>query len=60
MTYKVIVTPTADAEAMEAVNWYAERSTDAAQRWHTGLTRAINSFEDKFLPPSWPPSDTTP
>lgn|GEM_PF-2220719 len=44
MTYNVIVTPTADAEAMEAVAWHAERSTDAAQRWHERLTRAINSL----------------
>jgi plasmid stabilization system protein ParE len=44
VTYNVIVTPTADAEAMEAVAWYAERSTDAAQRWHERLTRAINSL----------------
>jgi len=44
LTYNVIVTPTADAEAMEAVAWYAERSTDAAQRWHERLTRAINSL----------------
>ena len=44
MTYNVIVTPTADAEAMEAVAWYAERSSDAAQRWHERLTRAINSL----------------
>ena len=44
MTYNVIVTPTADGEAMEAVRWYAERSPDIAQRWHNGLTRAINSL----------------
>jgi len=44
VTYNVIVTPTADAEAMEAVAWYAERSSDAAQRWHAGITRAINSL----------------
>ena len=44
MTYNVIVTPTADAEAMEAVAWYAERSTDVAQRWHAGLTRAIDGL----------------
>jgi plasmid stabilization system protein ParE len=44
LTYNVIVTPTADAEAMEAVAWYAERSTDAAQQWHERLTRAINSL----------------
>ena len=44
MTYNVIVTPTADDEAMEAVRWYAERSVEAAERWHNGLTRAINSL----------------
>ncbi len=44
MTYKLIVTPTADAEAMEAFAWYAERSEEAAQRWHEGLTRAIDSL----------------
>lgn len=26
MTYRVIVTPTADNEAMEAIRWYAEQS----------------------------------
>ena len=44
MTYSLIVTPTAEEEAMEAVRWYAERSADAAQRWHDGLTKAINSL----------------
>ena len=44
MTYRVIVTPTADDEAMEAARWYAERSLDAALRWHDGLTRAINKL----------------
>ena len=39
MTYTVNVTPTADAEAMEA-----EWSTDAAQQWYAGLTRAIDSL----------------
>jgi plasmid stabilization system protein ParE len=29
---------------MEAVRWYAERSPDAAQRWHDGLSRAIDSL----------------
>ena len=42
MSYRVIVTPTADAEAMEAFRWYAERSPAAARKWHAGLTRAIN------------------
>jgi plasmid stabilization system protein ParE len=44
VTYNVIVTPTADEEAMDALRWYAERSPDAAQRWQNGLTRAINSL----------------
>lgn len=44
MTYRVIVTPTADDEAIEAVRWYAERSPDAAQRWHDGLAHAIDSL----------------
>jgi plasmid stabilization system protein ParE len=44
VTYNVIVTPTAADEAMEAVRWYAERSLDVAQRWHDGLTRAIDSL----------------
>jgi plasmid stabilization system protein ParE len=44
VTYRVIVTPTADNEAMEAVRWYAERSPDAAQHWHDGLALAIDSL----------------
>jgi plasmid stabilization system protein ParE len=44
VTYNVIVTPTAEAEAMEAVAWYAGRSEEAALRWHAGLTRAIHSL----------------
>jgi plasmid stabilization system protein ParE len=42
--YHVVVTPTADAEAMEAVEWYFERSADAAERWRSGLDRAIDSL----------------
>jgi len=50
VSYHVIVTPTADAESMEAVHWYAERFPDAAQRRHTGLTRAINSLAKTPIP----------
>lgn len=46
MNYRVIVTPTADAEAMEAFRWYAERSAAVAERWHAGLNRAIASLAD--------------
>ncbi len=31
---------------MEATRWYAERSPDAAQRWHDGLARAIDTLAD--------------
>jgi plasmid stabilization system protein ParE len=44
VSYNVIVTPTADAEAMDALDWYLQRSPDAAQQWHAGLTRAIDSL----------------
>lgn len=46
MIYRVIVTPTADAEAMEAFRWYAERSPAAARRWHAGLARAFQGLSD--------------
>jgi plasmid stabilization system protein ParE len=41
VNYRVIVTPTADAEAMEAFRWYADRSIDVADRWYAGLSRAL-------------------
>jgi len=44
VTYHVIVTPTADDEAMEAFRWYAERSATAAGRWYAGLSRSIASL----------------
>ena len=44
MNYQVIVTPTADAEAMEAFRWYADRSLDAGEKWYAGLDHAINSL----------------
>jgi plasmid stabilization system protein ParE len=47
VSYRVIVTPTADAEAMEAFRWYAERNPDAAKRWHAGLSRALGGLADK-------------
>ena len=45
MTYHVIVTRTADAEAMEAFRWYAERSPAVARRWYQGLERALEALE---------------
>jgi len=47
VSYRVIITPTADAEAMEQFRWLAERSTAAAVRWHGGLTRAIEGLMEK-------------
>ncbi|MBO0800051.1 MAG: type II toxin-antitoxin system RelE/ParE family toxin [Blastocatellia bacterium] len=41
MTYRVVFTPRARADALEAFRWYAERSPDAAARWYGGLEKAI-------------------
>ncbi|MFO0954170.1 MAG: type II toxin-antitoxin system RelE/ParE family toxin [Isosphaeraceae bacterium] len=46
MTYRVIVTPTAEAEAMETFRWYAERSPEVAERWLADLERAIAGLAD--------------
>lgn len=44
MTYHVLVTPIADAEAMESFRWYAERSDRIAERWYAGLNKAITAL----------------
>ncbi len=44
MNYRVLVTPVADAEAMESFRWYAERSATIAERWYAGLNKAITSL----------------
>lgn len=41
MTYSVVFTPTAGADAIEAFRWIAEHSPDAAARWYAGLEKAI-------------------
>jgi plasmid stabilization system protein ParE len=46
VSYRVVVTPIADAEAMESFVWYAERSLIAAERWHAGLARAIDRLAE--------------
>jgi hypothetical protein len=33
VTYRVVVTATARADAIEAFNWIADRSPEAATRW---------------------------
>ena len=55
----MIVTPTADVEAMEAFRWYAERSATVAERWYAGLSKAITSLAEKpsRFPVSYDDSD---
>ena len=38
--YRVIIQPRADAEALEAFRWLAERAPSAAARWYEGLQKA--------------------
>jgi plasmid stabilization system protein ParE len=42
--YRVVVTATARADAIEAFTWIAERSPDAAARWYDGLQKAITKL----------------
>jgi len=44
MTYRVVVTARARAEALEAFVWLAERSPDAAERWYLALQEAIEGL----------------
>ena len=44
MTYGIVVTVTARADAIEAFTWLAERSPDAAARWYDGLQKAITKL----------------
>jgi plasmid stabilization system protein ParE len=44
MTYRVVFTPRAREDAMEAFLWLAERSPDAATRWYEGLENAVSSL----------------
>lgn len=41
MSDRVIFTPRARADAMDAFRWIEERSPTAAARWYAGLRRAI-------------------
>ncbi|MDR3634470.1 MAG: type II toxin-antitoxin system RelE/ParE family toxin [Isosphaeraceae bacterium] len=41
MTYRVVFTPTARADAIDAFRWIADRSPNAAARWYVGLEKAI-------------------
>lgn len=44
MTYRVVVTTRARADALEAFVWLAERSPDAAERWFLALREAIEGL----------------
>ncbi len=41
MTYRIVVTARARADAIRAFRWIAERSPDSASRWSAGLQKAI-------------------
>ena len=41
MSYRIVVTLTARADAVEAFRWIAEQSLDAAARWYAGFQKAI-------------------
>jgi plasmid stabilization system protein ParE len=45
MTYKVVFTPRARADALAAIRWLEERSPDAAARWFVGLEKAVAKLE---------------
>ncbi len=41
MSYRVVVTARARADAVQAFRWIADQSPDAATRWYAGLEKAI-------------------
>jgi plasmid stabilization system protein ParE len=41
VTYRVIFSPRARADAVEAFRWIAERSPDAAARWYAGFQKSL-------------------
>ena len=41
MSYHVVVTAKARADAAQAFRWIADQSPDAAARWYVGFERAI-------------------
>lgn len=46
MNHRVVVTPTARAEAMDAYRWYAKRSPAAARKWRAGPALVIQGLSD--------------
>ena len=45
MKYRVVVTARANADAVEAFRWLAERSPTAAARWYAGLEKAVAKLD---------------
>lgn len=45
MSYRVVVTARARADAVEAFRWIAEQSPDAAARWYLGFEKAIAKLD---------------
>ena len=46
MSYRVVITARAKADAIEAFRWIAERSPEAAARWYEALEQAIATLSD--------------
>jgi plasmid stabilization system protein ParE len=44
VSYRVVFTPRARADALEAFRWIAEHSPTAAARWYAGLEKAITKL----------------
>lgn len=50
MSYRVVFTPRARADALNAFRWITEHSPEAAARWYVGLEQAIaklNKFPER-------------
>ena len=45
MTYRVVFTPRARADAIKAFRWIAEQSPAAAARWYAGLEQAVAKLD---------------
>lgn len=45
MKYDVVLTNEAQQNARAAYRWYADQSPEVAERWYTGLLKALASLE---------------
>ena len=54
MSYRVVVTARAAADALETFRWIAERSPDAAAHWYEALDQAIATLADMPDAVRWP------